>query len=296
MAATPKKPQAKAKGRGKVAPIRKAPTKRRAPAKPAPKPKAEPKARALTPRQQRFAELYVRLLNATQAAIGAGYSAKTAYSAGQRLLKNVEVAAWIATKRAEVSERAEIDAAWVLRQWADIATADPNELVQYRRACCRHCWGVDHAYQWTQAELDRETARLINAGKSAPDASGGVGFDVNRAPNPECPECGGEGKGRMLVSDTRHLRGAARRLYAGVKLGKDGLEVKMRDQDAALANIAKHLGMFPSKVELTGRDGGPVQHQALPPDLTKLSDDELAQFEAIAAKLGRAAQPGADPG
>lgn len=43
----------------------------------------------LTPRQKAFAELYDG--NAKQTAIKVGYSEKTAYSQGQRLLKNVEV-------------------------------------------------------------------------------------------------------------------------------------------------------------------------------------------------------------
>ena len=43
----------------------------------------------LTVKQQRFVEAYTG--NATEAALQAGYSAKTAYSQGQRMLKNVEV-------------------------------------------------------------------------------------------------------------------------------------------------------------------------------------------------------------
>lgn len=46
---------------------------------------------ALTEKQRRFADEYLIDFNATQAAIRAGYSRKTAYSQGQRLLKNVEV-------------------------------------------------------------------------------------------------------------------------------------------------------------------------------------------------------------
>ena len=45
----------------------------------------------LTPKQERFCQEYIIDLNATQAAIRAKYSKKTAYSQGQRLLKNVEV-------------------------------------------------------------------------------------------------------------------------------------------------------------------------------------------------------------
>lgn len=41
--------------------------------------------------QKKFIDEYIKDLNATQAAIRAGYSEKTAYSQGQRLLKKVEI-------------------------------------------------------------------------------------------------------------------------------------------------------------------------------------------------------------
>lgn len=45
----------------------------------------------MTHRQELFIQEYVKTGNATHSAISAGYSKKTAYSIGQRLLKNVEV-------------------------------------------------------------------------------------------------------------------------------------------------------------------------------------------------------------
>ena len=48
-------------------------------------------AKELTEMQERFCQEYIIDLNATQAAIRAGYSEKTAYSQGQRLLKKVEI-------------------------------------------------------------------------------------------------------------------------------------------------------------------------------------------------------------
>lgn len=56
---------------------------------------------ALTAKQKRFCEEYLIDLNATQAAIRAGYSKKTAYSQGQRLLKNVEVQKYLQELMAE---------------------------------------------------------------------------------------------------------------------------------------------------------------------------------------------------
>lgn len=208
--------------------------------------------RPLTAKQARFVDEYLIDLNATKAAIRAGYSAKTADVIGAQLLRKTSVAAAVAARRAEVSEAARIDAAWVLKQWAAIAAADPNDLVQYRRECCRHCWGVGFAYQWTPAELQRARAQARAAKAKAPDASGGVGFDRRRAPNPECPECNGDGHGRMVVADTRKLPASARALYAGVRLGKDGLQVLMQDKAHAVANIARHLGLFQDRLKVEG--------------------------------------------
>jgi len=49
----------------------------------------------LNEKQQLFADYYIETLNATQSAIKAGYSEKTAYSQGQRLLKHVEIKDYI---------------------------------------------------------------------------------------------------------------------------------------------------------------------------------------------------------
>ena len=54
----------------------------------------------------------------------------------------------------------------------------------------------------------------------------------------------------MHVHDTRRLQGAARRLYAGLKQSKDGLQVLMADREKALENVARHLGMFNDKLEV----------------------------------------------
>lgn len=82
----------------------------------------------LTPRQKRFVDEYLIDLNATQAAIRAGYSAKTAYSQGERLLSHVEVAAAISAAQQARSERTKIDADWVLHRLALEAEADLNDL------------------------------------------------------------------------------------------------------------------------------------------------------------------------
>lgn len=70
---------------------------------------------ALTPKQQRFVDEYLVDLNATQAAIRAKYSAKTANEQGARLLANASVQAAIAAALKARSERTRIDQDYVLR-------------------------------------------------------------------------------------------------------------------------------------------------------------------------------------
>lgn len=220
----------------------------------------------MTPKQQQFVREYLVDLNATQAAIRAGYSEASAQQiAAENLCKPV-VAAAVAAELEARAERTAITADKVLAQWWQIATANANELMQFRRVCCRYCYGVGHAYQWRderewQDRLERELADAAREERAPrmPDASGGFGFNRTREPHHECPSCYGEGSGETFTLDTRNLSPAARRLFAGVKQTKDGLEIKLRDQDAALANVAKHLGMLKDRTELTGLNGGPVQ-------------------------------------
>lgn len=84
--------------------------------------------RSLTTKQRLFVEAYLVNPNATEAAIKAGYSEKTAYSQGQRLLKNVEIAESL---QARVEEAA-MSANEVLKELTDIGRADWREFVEIR--------------------------------------------------------------------------------------------------------------------------------------------------------------------
>ena len=69
---------------------------------------------ALTHKQHRFIDEYVASLNATQAAIRAGYSKATASVQGSRLLRNVKVEAEIASHRAKLSEKMAVTQEFVI--------------------------------------------------------------------------------------------------------------------------------------------------------------------------------------
>lgn len=217
----------------------------------------------LTPKQKIFVDEYLVDLNATRAYKAAYPSCKkdeTAAAAAARLLRNVKVTAHIDQRMKDREKRTEITQDMVLKRWWDIANADPNEIVHVRRVCCRHCFGIDHYYQWRDEEEYQQAVQMsIGAAKEQkkdpviPSNIGGYGFDRLLRPHPKCPYCRGEGHAETHIEDTRHLRPQAKLLYAGVKQTQAGVEIKLRDQDKALENVARHLGMFKDKVELSGK-------------------------------------------
>ena len=78
-------------------------------------------ANCLTNKQRKFVNEYLRDFNATQAALRSGYSEKTAYAIGSRLLKNVEVAAAIDERIMSADEAA--------AKLTDIARGDIADLM-----------------------------------------------------------------------------------------------------------------------------------------------------------------------
>ncbi len=70
----------------------------------------------MTPKQQCFVEEYLVDLNATQAAIRAGYSAKNADKIGPELLGKTRVAEAIAESIKVRSKRTELDQDWIIEQ------------------------------------------------------------------------------------------------------------------------------------------------------------------------------------
>lgn len=82
----------------------------------------------MTPKQQRFVEEYLVDLNATEAAKRTGYSEKTAYAQGQRLLKKAEISAAVEEGRQAMAERAHISQDWVLDQLKQVydRSMDPD--------------------------------------------------------------------------------------------------------------------------------------------------------------------------
>ncbi len=83
----------------------------------------------LTGKQKRFVEEYLIDLNATQAAIRAGYSEKTASEIGSENLGKPQIAEAIAEAQAERSKRTEITQDMVIRELARIGFSDLRKVM-----------------------------------------------------------------------------------------------------------------------------------------------------------------------
>lgn len=84
----------------------------------------------MTPKQKRFCEEYIIDLNATQAAIRAGYSKKTAFIIGFENLRKPKIAERISKLVQERSKRTEITADRVLKELAIIGFSDLTDLLE----------------------------------------------------------------------------------------------------------------------------------------------------------------------
>jgi phage terminase small subunit len=82
------------------------------------------------PREQRFAQLYVQTSNATQSAIAAGYSPKSAHTIAHRLLKRSKIKDAIARRNAELMVELDFSPQRIVREIAMIAGVNMGNFVR----------------------------------------------------------------------------------------------------------------------------------------------------------------------
>jgi phage terminase small subunit len=187
----------------------------------------------MTPKQQRFVEEYLIDLKAGPAYRRAGYKGDDNVCAveGHRLLSNPKIAAAIERAMAKRSARTEITQDRVLEELARIGFADMRKLLRWTGNLPR----MDEASAEESGEVEITAANFVQL------------FDSDELDD-DVAACVSE------ISQT-----------------KDGaLKVKLHDKQAALVAIGRHLGMFKDRVEHTGKDGGPIQHERV--------HDELSSF------------------
>jgi hypothetical protein len=295
--------------RKKPAPAKKA-AKPKAPArakKRAPAPRAEDSLAhdPATPLPRMSDELFVQAylangLNATQAYRTVHPKAKptTAGSEGPRLLQHPDVSARVAYLSAARAKKFEVDGEELLRQANAVANADHRHLSQYVYRCCRFCHGLEHGYQRTVAEmnrdrkkfereeLEREAKAMLADKPHRPrefDEEGGDGFNEWADPHKDCPNCFGRGVGRMEIADTRTLPEDAAILFAGVEETKDGLKVKMHDKGKALDMLFRHKGLFEAD---NAQQAAATSPEALAAMAAAMEAGRAAQLKKLADRRG----------
>lgn len=116
----------------------------------------------LTEKQKRFVAEYLIDLNATQAAIRAGYSPKTAYSQGSENLRKPEIINAIQKGQDKLADKHEITKDRIAAELAKIAFSDLRNAAQ---------WNADGVTLLDSQDLDDDTAAAISevtTGKDGP--------------------------------------------------------------------------------------------------------------------------------
>lgn len=108
---------------------------------------------ALTAKQDRFVEEYLVDLNATQAAIRAGYSAKTAEWIGPQLLGKTHVAKAVSDAMEVRSKRVHVTQDRIIIELARIAFSDARQVMR---------WGPDGVELIDSDSLSDDAAALVS--------------------------------------------------------------------------------------------------------------------------------------
>lgn len=149
----------------------------------------------MTEKQKKFCEEYLVDLNATQAAIRAGYSSKTANEQGSQLLANISVRARIDEALAEQSKRTGVTADRVVRELARVAFVNAPNVID-----------LDNATVKEEACADDTAAIASVKVKTIPTADGmGVEREIKLADKLKALELLGRRLG--LFTDNVNLSG-----------------------------------------------------------------------------------------
>ena len=183
----------------------------------------------LNEKQARFVEEYLVDLNATQAAIRAGYSRRTAAEQGYDLLRKPQISEAVQAGQVRLSKATGVSAQVILGELLRIARVDIGEAFDENGALK------------PLKEIPEDVRRAIS------------GMEVDELFD-------GTGRERLRIGETR--------------------KVKFWDKTRALELLAKHLGLLKDRVELTGKDGGPVTVENLSPDEAR---------KLVLERLGKAA-------
>jgi len=193
----------------------------------------------LTPKQARFVAEYLIDLNATQAAVRAGYSARTAASQGARLLKHGGVARAVQAAQQARAVRTEITQDRVLQELARIAFFDIRRLYRADGSMKDPC------------ELDADTAAALASIEVKEELERGGGEEALQEPSASAAV--------SASASSAPAHGGAPRRRRGEQVAGYTIKTRVFDKVATLQLAMRHLGMLNDKLGLSAPGGGPIE-------------------------------------
>ncbi|MEZ2446112.1 terminase small subunit [Chitinophaga sp. RCC_12] len=176
----------------------------------------------LTPQIKRFCEEYLVDLNGTKAAIRAKYSERSASEQAYDLLRKPQVQDYIQQLQLARSRRTEITVDNVLYELACIAFAKVTDFVRVETKTQEEY----HPFASKEDDEDDDiSGETITTSYRAVDV-----FETDGIP---------EDKIRALAS---------------IKMGRNGIEVKLNSKEKALELIGRHLGMWNDKLQVNAEE------------------------------------------
>lgn len=161
----------------------------------------------LTEKQRLFCLHYVNCMNATQAAIKAGYSKVSAHVEGCRLLKNVKVSEEVKRLKKMMANELFLEAMDVLKKYLHIAFSDITDYIKFGRREVQVMGAFGPVYEG-EGEDKRPVTKVVNYIdlKSSDEIDGTIIQEVSQ--------------------------------------GKDGVKIKLMDKKFALEKIEKYMDIF----------------------------------------------------
>lgn len=193
----------------------------------------------LTGKQKRFVAEYLVDLNATQAAVRAGYSAKTAEVIGYENLRKPQIADAIDQAMAKRAERTEITQDMVLRELMKVAFANGSDFAKV----------VSRTVPAQTVEDDGSIRDTVDCVQS------------------------------VELIDTDKIDPDKRAAIAGIKQGKFGIEVSSYDKVKALELLGKHLGMFDARTAQQQEQENNLVERLLGGTEEDIDTDDLPEVE-----------------
>ena len=125
----------------------------------------------LTPKQEKFVNEYVKEPNATQAAIKAGYSKKTASVQGARLLANVKVSEEIKKRLGELKSESIADANEILEYFTRVMRREETEEIVVTLKEEKSDWVLGEDGHYRKDTVKKEHCEVVQIRAKLSDAN-----------------------------------------------------------------------------------------------------------------------------